>query len=102
MSKKKNIIINQCIKYGSSGDRNKNLSGIEHLDKIKPYLNDIIINLRKSDTWKIQLTIAINFISSENVDELHVMHSKSDNIELMLYDNAYEVVNELFESLLSR
>ena len=65
-------------------------------------MNDIIISFRKSDTWKIQLTIAINFISSENVDELHVMHSKSDNIELMPYDNANEVVNELFESLLSR
>ena len=30
------------------------------------------------------------------------MHSKSDNIEFMLYDDANEVVNELFESLLSR
>ena len=30
------------------------------------------------------------------------MHSKSDNIELMPYDNANEFVNELFESLLSR
>ena len=30
------------------------------------------------------------------------MHSKSKNIEFMLYDNANEVVNELFESLLWR
>ena len=30
------------------------------------------------------------------------MHSKSNNIEFMSYDNANEVVNELFESLLSR
>ena len=30
------------------------------------------------------------------------MHSKSDNIEFLSYDNANEVVNELFESLLSR
>ena len=30
------------------------------------------------------------------------MHSNSDNTEFMLYDNANEVVNELFESLLSR
>ena len=30
------------------------------------------------------------------------MHSKSDNIEFMLYDNANEVVNKIFESLLSR
>ena len=30
------------------------------------------------------------------------MHSKSDNIEFMPYDNSNEVVNELFETLLSR
>ena len=30
---------------------------------------------------KIKLTIAINFISSKDNDEEHVMHSKSDNIE---------------------
>ena len=65
-------------------------------------MRDIIINLQKSDTWKIQLTIAINFISSKDVDEKRVMHLKSDNIEFMPYDNANEVVNELFESLLSR
>ena len=35
----------------------------KYLDKIKPYLTDIIINLQESDTWKIQLTITINFIS---------------------------------------
>ena len=30
------------------------------------------------------------------------MHTKSNNIEFMLYDNADEVVNSLFESLLFR
>ena len=61
----------------------------------------IIINLQKSDIWKIQLTIAINFISSKDVDEERLVHSKRDNIEFMSYDNANEVVNKLFESLLS-
>ena len=51
---------------------------------------------------KIQLTIAINFISSKDDHEERVTHSKSDNIEFILYDNTNEVVNELFESLLSR
>ena len=32
--------------------------------------------------WKIQLTIANNFISSKDVDEKRVMHSKSDNQSL--------------------
>ena len=45
------------LEYESSGDRNKNISVIEYLDKIKPYLRDITINLQEADTWKIELTI---------------------------------------------
>ena len=45
-------------------DRNKTLPVEECLNKIRPYLKDIINNLKKSDTWKIQLSIANNFISS--------------------------------------
>ena len=90
------------MKFESCGDRNRNLSVKEYLDKIKQYLGDTIINLHKSDTWTIQLTIAINFISSKDVDEECVMLSKSNNVEFMPYDNVNEVVNELFESLLSR
>ena len=30
------------------------------------------------------------------------MHSKSDNMEVMTYDNANEVIEEIFESLFSR
>ena len=30
------------------------------------------------------------------------MHSKSDNLEVMTYDNANEVIEEIFESLLSK
>ena len=30
----------------------------------------------------------------------HVMHSKCDNIELIIYDNTDEVAEEFFESLL--
>ena len=84
------------------GDRNKNLSVKEYLDKIKPCLRDIIINIQEIDTWKIQLAIAINFISSKDVDKERIMHLKNDNIEFMSYDNANEIANELFKSLLSR
>ena len=56
-------------------------------------------NIKKSDTWKIQLTIANNFVSSIDNDEEHVMHSKSDNIEIMMNDEADEIIEELFKSL---
>ena len=50
---------------------------------------------------KIQLTIAISF-SSKDVNEEHVMHAKSGNVEFMSYSNVIDIVDELFESLRSR
>ena len=49
-------------------------------------------HLKKSDTWKTQLTIANKCISSIYNDEECVMHSKSDNIEIMINDEADEVI----------
>ena len=74
----------------------------EYPNKISPYLKDMINNLEKSDTWKIELTIANNFISSIDNDEECVMHSKSDNIEIMINDEGDEVIKELFDSLKNR
>ena len=64
--------------------RDKTLSVEEYLDKIRAYLKDIINNLKKPDKWKIQLTKANSFICSIDDDEERVMHSKSDNIEIMI------------------
>ena len=55
-------------------------------------MNDIINNPKKFDTFKIQLTITINFISSKDNDEACVIHSKSDNIEIMNNDEADKVI----------
>ena len=90
------------VEYESSGDGNKVLSVKEYLGNIKSYMRNIIINIQKSDTWKILLTIAINFIFSKNIDEEHEIYSKSSNIEFMTCNNVNEVVNELFESSLLR
>ena len=93
-----NFWSNNYIEYESNSDRNKTLSSKEYLNKIRPYLKDIN-NLKKSDSWKILLTTAIKFISSMENDEEHVMHSKSDNIEIMMNDEADEVIKELFDSI---
>ena len=73
-------MIDNYIEYKSNGDWNKTLLVEEYLNKIRPYLKDIINNLKKSDTWKIQLIIANSFVSSLDNDEERVIHSKSDNI----------------------
>ena len=61
-------------------------------NKIRPYLKDIIKNHKISDTWKIQLRTASNFVSSTDNNEKYVMHSKIDNEE-------DEVIKDLFDSL---
>ena len=53
-------------------------------------------------SWKSQLTIAFNFISSKDSDKERTMHSKSDYIEVMTYDNLGKIIEELFDLLLSR
>ena len=73
---KKNIIISHYqklnfvvtyilnIKDDRKYDR-KTLSVEKYLNKIRPYLKDIINNLKESDMQKVQLAIIINFISSK-------------------------------------
>ena len=46
--------------------------------------------------------MAIDFISSKDTDDEVVMHSKSNNTEIMIYNKADEAIEELFESLLNR
>ena len=51
---------------------------------------------------KARITIAIKFISYRDIDVQRKMYSKSGNIEVMVYDKADEVIEEIFESFLSR
>ena len=60
----------------------------KYLNKTRPYLLDIINNLKKFDTWKIQLIITIIYISSKDNGEELVTHSKADNTEIMFNDKA--------------
>ena len=90
------------MEYKSNGDRNKTLSVEEYLNKISSYLKYTINNLKKSDTWKIQLTIANNFISSLHNAEERLMHSESGKIEIMISEEADDVIQGILESLKNR
>ena len=50
---------NNHIEYESIGDRNKTISVEEYFNETRSHLKNIINNLKKSDTWKIQLTLSI-------------------------------------------
>ena len=87
-----NVWSNNYIEYECDSDRNKTLSVEEYVNKIRPYLKDVI----KKFKMAIQLTISNNFISSIDHDRECIMYSKSDNIDIMMNDKADELVEELF------
>ena len=87
---------------------------------IKPYLSDIIndhktqgewtiysdntiIKHKTQSEWKIQLTMAINFISfKKDSPETRTMRTKSDNIEIMMGSETDETIEGLFESFFGK
>ena len=86
---------------------------------IKPYLNDLINNHKTpglvrchsgdkswqeetSNEWKIQLTMSINFISSKDSGETQTMHTKSNNVEIMIGSETNEIIMELFKSFFQK
>ena len=107
------------IEIESNKDKDKILPIEEYLNTIRPYLSDIIndhktqgewevhwgnkvIDYKTQGEWKIQLTMAINFISSKDSNETRTMHTKSNNIEIMIGNQTDEIITELFESFLQR
>ena len=91
---------NNYTQYKSKGDKNKILSIRKYLNMIRPYLVNMINDHKNQSEWKIQLTIAINFISSKpDSDETLIIHTKSNNIEIMIGSDTNEVIEKLFESL---
>ena len=86
---------------------------------IRPYLSDIInyhktqgkwmihsdnkiMEHKTQSEWKIQLTMAINSISSKDSDETRTMHTKSNNVEIMMGSETNEIIEELFETFLQK
>ena len=46
--------------------------------------------------------MAINFISSKDSDETQTMHTKSNNVEIMVGNETNEIIIDLFESFLQK
>ena len=87
--------------YGSRGD--KILTVKEYLGLIESYLADMINDYKSKGEWKIQLTAEINFTSLKpDSNEKRIMHTKSDNTEIMIGDDANDIIKELFKSFLQR
>ena len=97
-----NAFSSNYIEYESNGVKDMMLSTEDYLDKIEPYLNNLTDDDKTQSEWKIQLTMTINFICSKDSDETRTMHTKSDDIEVMIGNETDEIIEELFDSLLQR
>ena len=82
------------VQYESKGDRILTL--IEYISLIEKYLRKLINYYKNKGEWKLQLIAEINFISLKpGSDETHIMHTRSDNIEIMIGDDN-DIIEELF------
>ena len=80
----------------SKGDRI--LTVKEYLSLIEPYLADMINDYKSKGEWKIQLTAEINFTSLKpDSNETLIIHTKSDNTEIMTGSDTNEVIEERFK-----
>ena len=46
--------------------------------------------------------MVINLISFKDCDEIRTMHTKSNNVEIMMGNETDEIIEEIFESLLQK
>ena len=55
-----------------------------------------VIDYKTQGEWKIQLSMTINFISSKDSDEIRTMHTKNNNIEIMMGSETDDIIIEVF------
>ena len=90
------------IVYKSKADKDAKLALWEYFDKIIPYLRDMIDYYKAEGEWKIQLVMGIIFISFIDKNETEVMHTKSDNIQIMTGTDTSDTTNEVLDSFMKR
>ena len=90
------------VEYKSGSKKDKSISIARYLNNIREHLRKLINDKRKKREWKILLIMNINFISSKDFNDTRDMHSKSDNVEIMMGVDTNEMIKNLFHSLLKR
>ena len=89
------------VQYESKGDRTLTLK--EYLALIEIYLRELIEKYKLNGEWKVQLIAEINFISLKpGSDETRSMHTRSDNIEIMIGKDNDKIIENLFKSFLQK
>ena len=87
--------------YESNRDKEKILSVKQYLNKITPYLYDLINDHRIARrVWKIQINMHVNFISSRDTGETRIYYVWSDNVSIMQGSDTNDIIREIFRSFL--
>ena len=68
----------------------------------KVYSGNRVIDYKTQGEWEIQLTMSINFMSSKVSEETRTMHTKSHNAEIMIGNEADDIIKKLFKYLLQK
>ena len=85
------------VQYESKGDKILTLK--EYLALIQKYLRELISYYKNKGEWKFQLIAEINFISLKpGSDEIRIINTRSDNIEIIIGDDNDDIIEELFKS----
>ena len=58
-------------------------------------------NKTQSGEWKIQLSMHVNFISSNDTGEIHTIYVWSDNAEILMGNETNDIIKKLFRSFLN-
>ena len=102
----KSILVKSSFKdnykyYENRGDKEKRLSVRQYLNKITPHLYDLINDHRIARRiWKIQISMRVNVISSEDTGETRTIYVWSDNVSIMRCRDTDDIIRELFKSFL--
>ena len=70
--------------------------------KLKVHSSNEVIVYETEGKRKIQLSMEINFVFSKDSDEVRKMHTKGDNIDILMGSETYDIIKELFKSLFAK
>ena len=84
--------------YICRGDKNKELSLKQFINKVIPYLGDLI-NKKKDNNQKIQLDVGISMGYNINSEKKYTIYIKSKNIESFPGNDVNDIIKELTDSL---
>ena len=86
--------------YESRGDKDKKISVKQYLHMIMPYLSDLI-NDHKTNEWKIQINMHVNFITFNDTGKTRTIFVWSNNEEIRLGNETNDIIKRLINSFLT-